>query len=106
LLNRFREAVLKICASPHVSPPEPTFFVTPSEARGPSALARLGRTSRDAVPNEVRGDAVPNVVRDASLSLGKTIKRTLGGTKYGGFFEQPHRFREDKKKRRKICGSL
>jgi hypothetical protein len=85
LLNRFREAVLKICASPHVSPPSLLFFVTPSEARGPSALARLGRTSRDAVPNEVRGDAVPNVVRDASLSLGKTIKRTLGGTKYGVF---------------------
>ncbi len=26
-------------------------------------------------------DAVPNEVRDASLSLGKTIKRTLGRTK-------------------------
>jgi hypothetical protein len=29
-------------------------------------------TSRDAVPNEVRGDAVPNEVRDASLSLNRT----------------------------------
>jgi hypothetical protein len=26
------------------------------------------------------GDAVPNEVRDASLSLGKTIKRMLGRT--------------------------
>jgi hypothetical protein len=43
--------------------PEPTFFVTPSEARGPSALAHLGKTSRDAVPNEVR---------DARLALGRT----------------------------------
>jgi hypothetical protein len=42
--------------------PEP-FFVTLSEARGPSALARLGMTFRDAVPKEVR---------DASLSLGRT----------------------------------
>ena len=61
--------------------PEPTFlsprayfFVAPSEARGPSALACLGMTKReaclgmsfrDAVPKEVR-DAVPNEVRDAS----------------------------------------
>jgi hypothetical protein len=37
--------------------------VAPSEARGPSALARLGMTSRSAVPNEER---------DASLSLGRT----------------------------------
>jgi hypothetical protein len=37
--------------------------VAPSEARGPSALTRLGMTSRDAVPNEVR---------DASLMLGRT----------------------------------
>jgi hypothetical protein len=64
------------------------------QPRGPSALAHLGRTSRDAVPNEVRGDVVPNVVRDASLSLGRT--------KYGGFFKQPHRFREDKEKKEDI----
>jgi ABC-type phosphate transport system permease subunit len=29
-------------------------------------------------------DAVPKEVRDASLSLGKTIKRTLGKTRKGG----------------------
>ena len=60
-------------------------------ARGPSALAHLGRTSRDAVPNEVRGDAVPNEVRDASACARQD--------KVGGFFEQPHRFREDKGKK-------
>jgi hypothetical protein len=37
--------------------------------------------SRDAFPNEVRGDAVPSEARDASLSFGRTIKRTLGRTK-------------------------
>jgi hypothetical protein len=32
------------------------FFVAPRrQPRGPSALARLGMTSRDAVPNEVKG---------------------------------------------------
>jgi hypothetical protein len=60
--------------------PEP-FFVAPSEERGPSALACFGMTSRSAVRNEVRRDAVPNEARDASLSLGKTIKRMLGRTK-------------------------
>jgi hypothetical protein len=39
---------------------------------GPLALARLGMTPRDAVPNEMRRDAVPSEARDASLSLGKT----------------------------------
>jgi hypothetical protein len=38
-------------------------------------------TSRSAVPNEVRKDAVPSEARDVSLSLGKTIKRMLGRTK-------------------------
>jgi hypothetical protein len=72
--------------------PEP-FSVAPSEARGPSALACLGMTkreaclgmtSRSAVPNKVRrdavpskarglpGDAVPSEARDASLTLGTT----------------------------------
>jgi hypothetical protein len=54
--------------------------------RGPSALACLGMTSRSAIPNEVRWDAVPSEARDASLSLGKTIKRMLGRTKYEGPF--------------------
>ena len=68
------EAVLKIGASPHVVAPRRkprglpfslsrTPFVTPNEARGPSALACLGMTCRDAVPIEVR---------DASLPLGRT----------------------------------
>jgi hypothetical protein len=36
--------------------PTPIFFVAPRrQPRGPSALARLGMTSRDAVPNEVKG---------------------------------------------------
>jgi hypothetical protein len=43
--------------------PEP-FFVAPSEVRGYPP-----------------GDAVPSEARDASLSLGKTIKRMLGRTK-------------------------
>jgi ABC-type phosphate transport system permease subunit len=38
-------------------------------------------TSRDAVPNEVRRDAVPSEARDASLSLGRTKERLLGRTK-------------------------
>jgi hypothetical protein len=38
-------------------------------------------TSRSAVPNEVRGDAIPSEVRDARLALGRTIKRMLGRTK-------------------------
>jgi len=41
-----------------------SLFVAPSrKPRGPSALACLGMTSRDAVPNDAR---------DASLSLGRT----------------------------------
>gem|GEM_PF-5533462 len=52
--------------------PRAPLFVAPSEARGPSALTRLGMTkreaclgmtSRDAVPNEVRRDAVPTQAR-------------------------------------------
>ena len=40
--------------SPIFLSPQAYFFVAPSEARGPSALARLEMTSRDAVPIEVR----------------------------------------------------
>jgi hypothetical protein len=57
--------------------PEP-LFVAPNEARGPSALTRLGMTSRDAVPKEVR---------DAPLSLGRT--GWGAGQSRGDFFEQP-----------------
>jgi len=35
----------------------------------------------DAVPNEVREDAVPSEARDASLSLGRTKKWELGRIK-------------------------
>ena len=72
-----------------------TFYVAPStflspraQARGPSALARLGMTRWEAVAprrkprgpspwgrrpeRSVLWDAVPNEVRDASLSFGKT----------------------------------
>jgi len=45
------------------------FFVAPREERGPSALAYLGMTSRDAVPNEVR---------DASLTLAGQKGRSVG----------------------------
>jgi hypothetical protein len=49
------------------------FFVTPSrQARGPSALTRLRKTSRYAVQNEVR---------DTSLTLGRTKRGLLGRTK-------------------------
>jgi len=58
--------------------PNPPFFVAPSEARGFSALARLGKTSRSADPNEVMRDAVPSEAKDASLrSAGQ--KRRSGG---------------------------
>ena len=61
-VKRQFEVVSKIYASPSAVAQSP-FFVAQSEARGPSALAHLGMTSRDAVPNEVK---------DASLSLGMT----------------------------------
>jgi hypothetical protein len=71
----FYEAVLKICASP-MCRAETSFFVAPSEARGPSALTRLGRTWMGCRPEPLfffvaprrkpRGlppvDAVPNEV--------------------------------------------
>jgi hypothetical protein len=68
-VKRQFEVVSKIYASPSAVAQSPffvaqsPFFVAQSEARGPSALAHLGMTSRDAVPNEVK---------DASLSLGMT----------------------------------
>jgi hypothetical protein len=58
--------------------PRAYFFVAPSEARGPSALACLGRTRWEMSPRTsffvaprrqlrgLPGDAVPNEVRDAS----------------------------------------
>jgi len=81
-------------------------YVTLSEARGPSALACLRMTKREACFGMTKrkaclgmtrweaatprgfspGDAVPNEVRGASLSLGKTIKRTLGRSEEGEFF--------------------
>jgi hypothetical protein len=60
--------------------PRAYFFVTPSEARGPLALAHLAMTSRDAVPKEVR---------DARLALGRTRKGGSAGQGRGTFFEQP-----------------
>ena len=57
--------------------PEPNFFVAPSEARGPLALARLGMTSRSADPNEVR---------DASLTLRRTKKGGSAGQSRGDLF--------------------
>jgi len=75
-----------VTPSPFLSP-RAIFFVTPSpflspraQARGPSALACLGRTSRDAVPSEARG---------ASLSLGRTKNGRSAGQCRGDFFEQP-----------------
>jgi hypothetical protein len=37
-------------------------------------------TPRDAVPNEMMRDVIPNEVRDASLPLGRTKERLLGRT--------------------------
>jgi len=64
---------------------EASFFVAPSEARGPSALTRLGRIWMGCRPEPLffveprrkprglpRVDAVPSEARDASLSLGRT----------------------------------
>ena len=71
--------------------PRAYFFVAPNEARGPSALTRFGKTSQCAIPNEVR---------DASLTLGRTKKGARQGKKRGkrsegslGAYEP----REDKK---------
>jgi len=68
----------------------------PSEARGPSALACLGMTKRDACLGTCLGktkreaclgmpsrNAVPSEARDASLTLGKTKEGLLGKTKEG-----------------------
>jgi len=63
--------------------PKHFFLVTPNEVRGrpfslfPATgrfLASLEKTGWgvDAVPNEVRKDAVPSKARDASLALGRT----------------------------------
>jgi hypothetical protein len=51
---------------------ELTFYAIPNEVRDPSALACLGKTSRSTVPNEVK---------DASLTLGKTKEGLIGKTK-------------------------
>ncbi len=61
--------------------PRAYFYVAPREARGPPALACLGMTRWEAAtPRGLPpGDAVPNEVRDAPLSLGRT-KRALGTT--------------------------
>jgi hypothetical protein len=53
--------------------PEPLSFVTPSGSEG----SPWGRRPE----GSVLWDTVPNKVRDASLSLGMTIKRTLGRTR-------------------------
>ena len=57
------------------------FFVAPSEARGPAALAHLGMTSWYAVPKEGR---------TARLALGRT-KKDAQQDGVGNFFEQPQR---------------
>ena len=86
--------------------PEPPFLVAPSyffvaprrKPRGPSALTHLGITSRDAVPNEVKGDAVPNEVKDASLPLGRTKTGGSAGQNRGTFLNNPTRgLTKDKK---------
>jgi hypothetical protein len=66
------------------------FYVAPSEARGPSALTRLGMTKREACRGMTSRDAVPNEVRGASLSSAGQ-KRTLGRTKIGGSSTGPKR---------------
>jgi hypothetical protein len=51
-----------------------------AEARGSLGATHLGTTSRSAVPNEVR---------DASLSLGRTKNGRSAGQSRRDFFEQP-----------------
>ena len=53
-------------------PPERSFLSPREQARGSLALARLGMTPQEAVPNEARRDAVPSEARDARLPLGRT----------------------------------
>jgi len=69
--------------------PSPFFVAPRHKPRGPSALTRLGMKSRDAFPNEVRGDAVPNKARDARLALGRTKNGRSAGQGRGDFFKQP-----------------
>lgn len=54
--------------------------VAPSEARGPSALTRFGKTSQCAVPNEVE---------DALLMLGRTKKEAWQDGVGGSFLKSP-----------------
>jgi len=85
------------CASPSAIAPSPlslspraTFLSPRGVSRGgPSALARLGITSRDGVPNEVK---------DASLSLGRTKNGGSAGQSRGTFLNNPTRgLTKDKK---------
>jgi two-component system nitrogen regulation response regulator NtrX len=59
------------------------FFVTPSPFLSPRAEARS--LPGDAVPNEVRRDAVPSEARDASLSLGTTKNGGSAGQSEGHY---------------------
>jgi hypothetical protein len=58
-----------------------------AQARGPSALACLEKTSQGVVPSEVR-DASLSLGKTKEGLLGKTKERTLGRTKKKGLFEQ------------------
>jgi hypothetical protein len=76
----------------NVAPSHPFFVAPRRQPRCPSALACLGMTSQSAIPNEVRRDAVPSEVRDASLSLGMTKNgRSAGQGREGTFLNNPNK---------------
>jgi hypothetical protein len=59
--------------------PSLSFFVAPSEARGPSALARLGKTKKKSVPREDKKKSVPREDKKKSVPReDKKEKRTSG----------------------------
>ena len=67
----------------NVAPSHPFFVAPRRQPRGPSALACLRITSQSAVPNEVR---------DASLSLGRTKNgRSAGQGREGTFLNNPNK---------------
>ena len=57
--------------------PEPLFFVAPSEARGPSALARLGRTWWEAVAPSLLFFAAPNPPFMSPRGVSRGVPRHL-----------------------------
>ena len=81
---------LKICASPMSDIPS-LFLCRPERSEGSLGTCvpwedRVGNVAPRRKPRGLPGDAVPNEVRDASLSLGRT-KKGARQDKVGELFE-------------------